>query len=222
MADPDVSLNWKVERFCGSAEEFHHRPLPDSAQRAVWVFEVARPALVLGSTQSDVSVDTERCAAAGVEVVRRRSGGGAVYLAPGEVTWIDVIVPTGDPLWSDDIGRSMWWLGDVWAAALGDLGVAGASVHRGGLETNKWSRTICFAGLGPGEVTVDGRKLVGVSQRRTRSAARFQCALYRHWRPEVLVGLLAGDHQVPDGLPDVAVVDASSLAVAEAFIARLP
>ncbi|MHB1781359.1 MAG: hypothetical protein ACYCTE_01515, partial [Acidimicrobiales bacterium] len=45
------------------------------------------------------------------------------------------------------------------------------AVHRGGLVRNRWSRSVCFAGLGPGEVTSDGRKLVGISQRRDRGGA---------------------------------------------------
>ena len=42
-------------------------------------------------------------AAAGVELVRRRSGGGAVYLAPGEQLWIDAWVPRDDALWEVDV-----------------------------------------------------------------------------------------------------------------------
>jgi hypothetical protein len=36
------------------------------------------------------------------------------------------------------------------------------------------SDLICFAGLGPGEVTWKGRKLVGISQRRVKQGGRFQ------------------------------------------------
>ena len=57
------------------------------------MFEVDRPALVLGSTQRAEVVDERACADAGVEVVRRRSGGGAVLLEPGAVVWFDVVVP---------------------------------------------------------------------------------------------------------------------------------
>ena len=50
------------------------------------MFDVARPALVVGSGQRpDVVADLDACAAAGVEVVRRRSGGGVVLLEPGRV-----------------------------------------------------------------------------------------------------------------------------------------
>ena len=51
---------------------------------------------------------------------------------PGEVLWIDVIVPAGDALWADDVGRASHWLGDVWAAALAERGIEG-EVHKGPL-----------------------------------------------------------------------------------------
>jgi lipoate-protein ligase A len=54
----------------------------------------------------------------------------------------------------------------------------------------QWSDLVCFAGIGPGELFVGDRKLVGMSQRRTRAGARFQCALPRRWSPEPLRSLL--------------------------------
>jgi lipoate-protein ligase A len=146
---------------------------------------------VLGSTQPDAVVDHAAAAAAGVEVVRRRSGGGAVLVEPGGVLWVDVVIPPGDPLWDDDVGRAAHWVGDAWAAALGAVGVAGAQVHRGALVTTPWSGLVCFAGVGAGEVLVDGAKVVGLAQRRTRAGARFQTAALLRWEPERLLGLLA-------------------------------
>jgi lipoate-protein ligase A len=58
-----------------------------------------------------------------------------------------------------------------------------------------WSEWVCFAGLGPGEVTVEGRKVVGLSQRRTREAALFQCCAARRWEPARLLELLALDEE---------------------------
>ena len=49
---------------------------------------------------------------------------------------------------------------------------------------------MCFGGLGPGEVTVGGRKVVGISQRRTRAGAVFQCAALVTWDPTPLLDLL--------------------------------
>jgi len=184
------SRPWRQEHHFGSATAFHARDLPEPVTRALWWFEVAGPAVALGSTQRLEVVSAEAAAAAGVEVLRRRSGGGAVWLAPGEVTWVDVLVPTGDPRWDQDVGRAAHWLGRAWAEALGHLGVAGAEVHTGGLVRTPWSDLVCFAGLGPGEVTLGGAKVVGISQRRTRAGARFQCAVLHRWDPLPLLAVL--------------------------------
>lgn len=181
---------WPVERHRGSAGTFHALEVPDPPTAALWWFEVERPAVVLGSTQRPEVVD-DAATATGVEVARRRSGGGAVWLEPGAVLWVDVILPATDPRWERDVGRSFAWLGRAWAAVVGELGLPGAEAHEGPLLRRPWSELVCFAGLGPGEVTVDGRKVVGIAQRRTRGAARFQCALLLRWDPAPLLDVLA-------------------------------
>ncbi len=188
-----MTAPWSVERHVGSATTFHGRGLPEPARRAVWWFEVAGPAVALGSTQRPEVVDARAAASAGVEVVRRRSGGGAVWLAPGDTTWVDVILPAEDPRWVDDVGRAATWLGHAWVEALAALGVDGIDVHEGPLVRSAWSDLVCFAGLAPGEVVADGRKVVGISQRRTRHAARFQCAVLHRWDPLPLLDVLALD-----------------------------
>lgn len=182
---------WGVEAHQGSAAEFHARAVEEPARRALWWSSVDRPALVLGSAQRPQVADAPAVAAAGVELVRRHSGGGAVLLVPGEVVWADVIVPAGDPLWDDDVGRAAHWLGAAWAEALAVCGLPGLDVHRGPMVRTRWSSLVCFSGLGPGEVHAGGRKVVGISQRRTRGWARFQCAAYLRWEPAALVALLA-------------------------------
>jgi lipoate---protein ligase len=195
--------------------------MPVVGRRATWA-EVDRPSLVLGSTQPLDAVDAAVAATWGVTVARRRSGGSAVLLWPGEHLWLDVDVPRGDRLWDDDVGRSMNWLGEVWVEALAGLGVT-AEVHRGPMVRTDWSGAVCFAGLGPGEVHADGAKLVGISQRRTRDGARLQCACHLRWRPEAYAELLALS---PDsGLDGAAAVVAASAvdirtAVAEALAPR--
>lgn len=182
-----------VRRWRGAAGEFHGRAMPeDLAEVEAWVLEVRNPALVLGSAQRGEIADERTAAARGVEVVRRNSGGGAVLLEPGRCLWMDVLLPRDDGRWEDDVGRSAYWLGEVWAEALRLRGVD-ARVHHGGLEKTAWGRLVCFGAVGPGEVTVGGRKVVGISQRRTRHGARFQCLVLDAWEPGRLLDLLLMD-----------------------------
>ena len=154
--------------------------------RTVRVCEPVGSALVLGSHQPSSAFSTDALEAAGIELARRRSGGSAVLVGAGRVLWVDFAIPKGDPLWDDDVGRAAWWVGDLWAAAIG-----AADVWRGPLIPTEWSPVVCFAGLGPGEVTVGGRKVVGVCQRRTGRGALFQTAALLEWRPDEYAGVVA-------------------------------
>ncbi len=217
---------WEVTWERGRAATFHGRPLPDEPVRAVHVLQVERPALVLGSTQPDSDVDADAVRAAGTDLVRRRSGGGAVLLEPGASLWVDVVVPRHDPLWVDDVGAAFHWLGRAWASALGSLGVA-TEVHEGALVTTRWSRLVCFAGLGPGEVRVGGAKVVGIAQRRTRQGARFQCALLHRWDAAATLALLALDdaarvEAAADLAAAAAGVDVPPADAVEALVGSLP
>lgn len=191
---------------------------------------------MLGSTQRPEVVAP---GAGGLDVVRRRSGGGAVLVSPGDPVWIDVWLPVGDPLWIADVTRAFTWLGAAWASALESLGLTGVGVQ--GSEPGActpWSSLVCFGGIGAGEVTVDGRKVVGLAQRRDRHGAWFHCACLLRWDPSVLLGALAldGDRRAAAGaeLADAAVGAADAAvgqggapvptadAVAAAFLGSLP
>ena len=180
-------------RWSGSAQELHGRPLPEGSEPHIWWLESERTSLVLGSTQSDDLLDVGVCRQRGIDVARRRSGGGIVIVGPGRVVWLDVLIPRGHGLWSDDVGIAGRWLADAWARGLAELGVTGLERHDGAMVRTRWSSLICFDGRGPGELFAGGAKVVGVSQRRTREWARFQCALSVVWDPQILDGLITVD-----------------------------
>jgi lipoate-protein ligase A len=188
-----MGTGWRIEVVRdGIGARSAARPL---GERSIVVVDVTRPTLVLGSSQKDDVVDWDRVRQRGAEVVHRRSGGSAVLVEPGAALWLDVTIPVGDPLWTDDVGRAFHWLGAAWAGVLNAVVPPGVPVrwHDGAMQPTPWSASVCFAGLGPGEVTVDGRKVVGLSQRRTREAALFQCCAALRWEPERLLDLLALD-----------------------------
>ncbi len=193
---------WTVVEPPGTVADQLDRGLP--VRREVWWHRIDEPTLVLGSAQRESEIDAEALERFGVARARRRSGGGAVLLEPSTSVWIDLVVPFGDPLWTPDVGASFRWLGEAWAAALDQLGVAGrvAEAER----ADRLARLACFAGVGHGEV-VGGApgvevKIVGLSQRRTRTAARFSGVAQLHNAPERLVRLLAVDESTKAALID--------------------
>ena len=217
---------WDVVRAKGDARGFHSHGVPAGAQRSVRLLDVSGAALALGSTQSIDDVDLAVAKRLDVDVFNRQSGGGAVLLDPGAQLWIDVVIGRSDSLWSDDVSLASQWLGDVWVEALRSVGSEGV-VHRGAMVTNELSSVVCFAGLAAGEVTVDGAKVVGISQRRTRAGARFQCSVPLRWDATRHAELLAPGIAASGGSIDEVRVFPATLGdpafdLRDAFIEALP
>jgi len=206
--------------------------LPDPlGARLACVCLPSSPAVVLGSTQPASDFDREQLAARGLELVRRRSGGGAVLVAPEWQVWLDVFVPSGDVLAAADVGRSFHWLGVTYAAAIASmLGTpeVAVEVHREPTRDSPWSKVLCYAGLGFGEVTVAGRKVVGMSQRRDRSGAWIHSMALLSDHATDLADLLAGSAEHRSAaravLEETGLRDAEHLArlLTEELLRRLP
>jgi lipoate-protein ligase A len=212
-------LNAVVRR--GTVRELHELdPLAEVGAAEVWWFQPDDAAIVLGSRQTPDMVDGERCAELGLDVVRRRSGGGAVLVVPDQLVWVDIVAPAG--VAPDDVRGSMIWAGQMWQQALAPSVADGGTldVHAGAIVNTAWSDLVCFAGLGPGEVSRYGRKLVGLSQRRTRAGIRIQGTLYTE-RPAIDIAALLRP-PVPVGpLPEIATLAVDGAALVERLSAQL-
>jgi lipoate-protein ligase A len=203
---------FRHDSFTEPAREFHDRDLLSDPTPRVVECHSTRSSLVLGSVQRFTVVDDGAVQRHGIDVTRRRSGGGAVLVVPDGIVWFDVVVPGDDPRFaavSDDVTKSMRWLGGHLLTALGSLEVGAVAMHDGPMTCTDWCRLVCFAGTATGEIELDGRKLVGISQRRSRNGSRFQCAVHTTWAPDLMVSLLAPPRPTAAQLPPVATLDAS-------------
>ncbi|HXZ86451.1 MAG TPA: lipoate--protein ligase family protein [Myxococcota bacterium] len=106
-----------------------------------------------------------RCTALGIPVVRRATGGGAVLHA-GDLTY-SVVAPADAPELPAGLRGSYEWIRARVVDGLTRAGLAArASRSRPGADRLE----LCFAGATGYEVELDGEKLVGSAQRRTRRA----------------------------------------------------
>ena len=174
-----MNAPWQFEHLVDSAQVIHGRPWPEPLVPTVWRCDVTTPSLVFGSNQPMGPEVTARALEAGVTVCRRRSGGSAVWLGPSSSLWLDVFIPAGHVAYRHDIGKAAIIVGRAWQAALWRIGHS-VVVHDGPLVKSANSAVWCFDGLGAGEVTdvSTGGKIIGISQRRTKSGSRFQCVGY--------------------------------------------
>lgn len=123
----------------------------------------AQPGIVLGASQSSL---LPQVAAPGLETVVRGSGGSAVLAGPWMLS-VSAVLPAEHACARGGPMPAYEWLGRHCASAMRELGVglARATPDKRDAGDLRWA---CFAGLSPWEVTVDGRKLVGLAQRRRR------------------------------------------------------
>jgi lipoate-protein ligase A len=172
---------------------------------------IDRPMIILGSSQSADLV------LPGIEVVRRRGGGGAVLVEPTSTVWVDVWIPATSGLHSIDATSSLRRVGGLFREALVTLGVVGPEVVD--LAAAPRQATACFDALGNGELVVDGSKLLGLAAWRSREGSLLQSAMYVDDAPDVwrhLVGSTPVDAVATTTLARVRgrSLDASSVASA--------
>jgi lipoate-protein ligase A len=142
---------------------------PSSSQPVLRLYGWSPPAFSLGRFQKPEGViDLERCAQAGIPVVRRVTGGGCIFHAE-ELTYSIVCTPGQI---SDIVGvkESFRRLCGFLLLAYRRLGLSPAfAVDTSVRPTRLGERTaLCFAGKEEYDILVDGRKLGGNAQRRTR------------------------------------------------------
>jgi lipoate-protein ligase A len=173
------------------------KELPVGSTPAVRWYGVSTPALVIGSGQKLAEIDLEACAALGITVHRRASGGGAVLFTPGFLMQ-DIALPQAHRLRIDDVTESYRWLGELWAGTLARLGITAQTLAIAAARSDTQTidpliKRACFGGRSPYEILAGGRKLVGFSQIRRRAGLLYQVGIYRHWPGRQLAGLLRLD-----------------------------
>lgn len=159
-------------------------------ERTLVVHHLAEPSLILGSTQPTDTLRWDEVARSGVVVVRRHAGGGAVWCDTVNSIWVDAWIPSSDLLWQRDVERATDWVGLWWMDALGRVGIGGLEAQKHCASTTSFSRLVCFAGVGPGELVDGDRKVTGLAQWRGREGALMHCLAYLAWDPTPLARLL--------------------------------
>jgi len=120
-------------------------------------------AISLGYSQSEQFLDKEKCSLMNVDIVRRPTGGRAVYHAE-EMTY-SIVLPSNDKTVSaihSEISQAL-------VCGLKMLGVnASISQHPSSAEKIYFSEhsAACFSSVSRSEIQVNGKKIVGSAQRK--------------------------------------------------------
>ncbi|MBU8870262.1 MAG: hypothetical protein KOO60_05220 [Gemmatimonadales bacterium] len=137
-----------------------HAPGDDTVLR---IYRWNPSAISIGYNQDFSNFDEKAAAAAGLELVRRPTGGRAILHAQ-ELTY-SIVGTSPGPLFGDSLHSSYELINRALLQFLESLGIR-ADISEG--ESRQDTRSlVCFKSAGRHEIRVGGRKLIGSAQRRT-------------------------------------------------------
>jgi len=125
------------------------------------IYAWSTPTLSLGRFQRAENIDLHACASSGIDVVRRPTGGRAVFHCD-EVTYA-VIAGVQDGIPSG-IKESYGYLATALSAAFVNMGIPIDPVDRTDLTRPKSNSFACYLQLQSADLSVDSRKLCGSAQ----------------------------------------------------------
>ena len=143
-----------------------------SSPRTLRFFSWSPPTLSLGYGQAlDQRINLEAVRQFGLGVVRRPTGGSAIYhdTHEREVTY-SVVARAGDFPGADNLLETYRWIARGLLHGLRSLGLLAELIPAAKSPSREEAPTFCFARAGSYEIEVGGRKLVGSAQRRRRGA----------------------------------------------------
>ncbi|MGE5236557.1 MAG: biotin/lipoate A/B protein ligase family protein [Acidobacteriota bacterium] len=153
------------------------------------LFRWQPPCLSLGFAQPSEAADWSFCAAHGIDVVRRPTGGRAV-LHHLELTY-SVSAPLGHAPFGRDLQAAYQAICRALVVGLGRLGVAAGLSGSPGDGMIRPTRPVpCFVGPAAGEVVAQGRKLVGSAMRRVGRAILQHGSILEDWDGALQAGSL--------------------------------
>jgi lipoyl(octanoyl) transferase len=147
------------------------RPLP-----TLRFYDWSQTAFSFGYFQKiSAAVNVAKCAAHGIELVRRMTGGGTV-IHGWDLTYT-LIVPRGTEVMPKEISAAYCRISDCLIYGFRELGVDAKRHVKRGSDVSGDSDTrpnACLANPAQHDIMLNGKKIEGVSQRRNRLGVMFQ------------------------------------------------
>ena len=138
-------------------------------------YDWEQPTISLGYNQDAGQLDLEACRQAGVNVVRRPTGGRAVFHF-NEFTY-SVIAPQDNPLLGGPVLGTYRTIAQALVLGLGLMGIESELQRSQSAGASVKDSPLCFAAAGRYEITAAGKKLLGSAQRRVEGVILQQGSL---------------------------------------------
>lgn len=134
-----------------------------------------QPTISLGYNQDAEQLDMQACRRSGIRVVRRPTGGRAVF-HNNEFTY-SVIALQEDPLLGGPVLETYRIIAQALVRGLEQLGIASELQRSQSAGASVKDSLLCFAAAGRYEITASGKKILGSAQRRIQGVILQQGSL---------------------------------------------
>jgi lipoyl(octanoyl) transferase len=138
-------------------------------------YDWEQPTISLGYNQDAGQLDLEACRRAGVRVVRRPTGGRAVFHF-NEFTY-SVIALQDDPLLGGPVLDTYRTIAQALVLGLHRMGIESELQRSQSAGASVKDSPLCFAAAGRYEITASGKKILGSAQRRVEGVILQQGSL---------------------------------------------
>jgi len=149
-----------------AADQYFTECMAEIRQPIMRIYQWQPWCISLGYHQKSQCLDLNRCRKSGIDVVRRQTGGRAVFHAE-EIAY-SVILPVGHPL-ATSVSQTYQQISLGLAAGIQTLGIQASFQKRQVNLKSHYKKKIassCFSAAALHEIVVHNRKLVGSAQRR--------------------------------------------------------
>ncbi|HQL00373.1 MAG TPA: lipoate--protein ligase family protein [Smithellaceae bacterium] len=157
-----------------------------------------RPAAVSIGYFQDVAagINLDRCRAEGVDVIRRPTGGKAVFHS-AEVTY-SLVASRHERLFPDDIQETYRIISLCLVRALSSLGIEAVLSPPSPSAGRRLLDACCFSAPSGNELLVKGRKICGSAQMRTRGGFLQHGSILMSFDPDQTADLILPGHSAGD------------------------
>lgn len=148
------------------------------------IYHYTEPAVILGRSQRPDEGQVLRAAQQDLPLITRKSGGGAVMVGP-EMVSVTALFPPEHAVGKRNTVAAYNWMGLLWQKVLKEHGIASqlpapeAARSSQRLAKQNGTAWACYSSVSHGELlSIDGRKLLGLAQIRTRFCTALTSGIY--------------------------------------------
>ncbi len=171
-------MNWTLETRDNS-----NSVLPEAGKNTLFQVRASGPLIVFGKNQKVEDIDILKARKLGFRLARRDGGGSAVIVEPGKFLWFELTYWKENKI-LENPATELNEMGGIFLEAM----EMALPLAKGRMKVNEkrndapnsWPQW-CFSSIGPGEIALDKKKVLGMALFRNRAGSTYFVGIPLFW-----------------------------------------